>query len=44
MRREDNVVNASVDIVTFTAKDSIWYYVYAKTAIAFTYSLFVSCV
>ena len=37
MKREEDVVTAPVDIVTFTAEDALWYYVYAKTAIAFTY-------
>ena len=36
-RREEDVVAAPVDMVTYTAENAIRYYVYAKKAIVFTY-------
>ena len=37
IRREDDIVPTSVDIVTFTAGYAIWYHFHANAAIAFTY-------
>ena len=37
MRKQEDVVTAPVDIVTLTAENAIWYYLYAKTATVFTY-------
>ena len=37
MRREEDIVNVPMEIVTITAKNAMWYYLYAKAAVAFTY-------
>ena len=37
MRRQEDVVTAPVDMVTYTVENAIRYYVYAKKAIVLTY-------